>query len=642
MNYFTVLTNIGAAKIAAATAENSTIDLTHIAIGDGDGTVPTPNIAQTALVKEVFRTALSELKVDENNANHIIARSVVPADEGNFWIREIGVFDEDGDLIAVGNYPETYKSILTQGAAKEVDLNVVFEVANADVVDLVIDPSIVMASQAWTKSEISKIKTISLITANCLLGGVINATQNDVSRMHDMFSDSSSVATWFFDTTADEESNTYDATASNVSFENGNAIFNGTSSKIEFLANQSEFNSLMVGRTSWTWGGRIKCDGEARIFDTGGWWSHLAVHSDGTVYAAMYDVLGSATARSNQRINDGKFHDVYATWDTTKENGVVKIYIDGVETTYSIQTGHTQALTSMNNNNLPPKAGANHNYSEYFPMELTEARWFSKALNAPEIRLLFLGRYLTDVILNSAEVAYSNGKTQGYDLSFESVFQKQLSELTFQEGWNEVIKTKDGTYTVTQDLSILADTSDGSNSNYFSIDTGKYYDKDAQYLENQAPILHVLYTGTRIVEVKTVDDFIGHIENEKKKGLYRFMAKPSGTVAASASAVFSDVEYNEGNMFDPSTGKATIPEDGIYKFHAQSCYPSTGQQWIGIVINVNNVNSSYNNNVSGKSGEQYPVVSTRLEKKFKKGDVVSIYTYLNSGSYSYFSGEKKD
>lgn len=155
MEYFTVLTNIGAQKIAAANAANSTINLSEIAVGDGNGVVPVPDISQEALVNEKFRAPLSELTQDEVNKNHFIARSLVPADNGNFWIREIGVYDVDGDLIAVGNYPETYKSILTDGAAKEVDLIVVFEVANADVVKLEIDPSIVMASQDFVNQKVA-------------------------------------------------------------------------------------------------------------------------------------------------------------------------------------------------------------------------------------------------------------------------------------------------------------------------------------------------------------------------------------------------------------------------------------------------------------------------------------------------------
>lgn len=156
MKYFTVLTNLGAQKIATATANNTTINLTHIAVGDSNGTQTAPTTDQTELINEVFRAALSEKKVDENNLNYIVASSVIPVDEGNFWIREVGVFDEDGDLIAVGNYAETFKSLLTDGVAKEVVLRVIFEVSNTDAIELVIDPTVVMASQEFVNNEMAK------------------------------------------------------------------------------------------------------------------------------------------------------------------------------------------------------------------------------------------------------------------------------------------------------------------------------------------------------------------------------------------------------------------------------------------------------------------------------------------------------
>lgn len=194
MDYFTLLTNLGAQKIAAATAANTTIDLTEIAIGDGSGTVPIPNITQAELVNEVFRTALSELKVDENNTNQIIARAVIPASEGNFWVREVGIFDADGDLIAVGNYPETYKSILAQGAAKEIDLRVVFEVANTEVVQLVIDPSIVMASQEYVDAKATGFK-------NLIINGCKRVNQKGASSLTQV-TNAYNYDRWYYDGTS--------------------------------------------------------------------------------------------------------------------------------------------------------------------------------------------------------------------------------------------------------------------------------------------------------------------------------------------------------------------------------------------------------------------------------------------------------
>lgn len=154
MEYFTLLTDIGAQKIASSIANNTDIEITHIALGDGNGTIQTPNAEQTALVNEVHKRQINELNIDENIDNHIIARAILPSDVGNFWIREVGIYDKDNDLIAVGNYPETYKSILSNGISKEVDLKVIFKVTNANEINLVIDPTIVMASQEFVLKQI--------------------------------------------------------------------------------------------------------------------------------------------------------------------------------------------------------------------------------------------------------------------------------------------------------------------------------------------------------------------------------------------------------------------------------------------------------------------------------------------------------
>ncbi len=154
MQYLTLLTQLGASKIATATANNTTINLTQIAIGDGNGTVPMPNATQTALVNEVYRANLNDLKVDENNANWVVAVGYIPSTEGNFWVREVGIYDADGDLIAVGNYPETFKPMMADNVAKDIYIKMIFEISSADAVTLEVDPSIVMASREYVSQEL--------------------------------------------------------------------------------------------------------------------------------------------------------------------------------------------------------------------------------------------------------------------------------------------------------------------------------------------------------------------------------------------------------------------------------------------------------------------------------------------------------
>uniref|UniRef100_UPI0040478F78 phage tail protein n=1 Tax=Aliarcobacter sp. TaxID=2321116 RepID=UPI0040478F78 len=147
MEYFTLITSIGASKIALATANNTTLALTHIAVGDGAGNIAMPDASRTALVNETYRASLTDLTVDENNTNWVVAVGYIPSNEGNFWVREVGIFDVDGDLIAIGNYPETFKPVTADGVAKDLYMKVIFEVSSLESITLQVDPSLVMASR---------------------------------------------------------------------------------------------------------------------------------------------------------------------------------------------------------------------------------------------------------------------------------------------------------------------------------------------------------------------------------------------------------------------------------------------------------------------------------------------------------------
>lgn len=116
--FYTLLTDIGAAKLASAAALGVPLKITHMAVGDGGGVLPTPDAKQTALVNEKRRAALNMLYIDPQNSSQIIAEQVIPENEGGWWIREVGLFDESGALIAVGNCPESYKPQLAEGSGR--------------------------------------------------------------------------------------------------------------------------------------------------------------------------------------------------------------------------------------------------------------------------------------------------------------------------------------------------------------------------------------------------------------------------------------------------------------------------------------------------------------------------------------------
>jgi phage-related tail fiber protein len=152
MAFYTKLTNIGLAKIASAIALGEQIEIIEMALGDGNGAITTPTPAQTALVNEVYRGDLNQLIVSETNEFHVVAELIVPTTEGGWTIREVGLYDADGDLIAVGNFPETEKPEPADGTLRDMIVRTIIEVSNSSVITLIIDPYSVTATHAWVSS----------------------------------------------------------------------------------------------------------------------------------------------------------------------------------------------------------------------------------------------------------------------------------------------------------------------------------------------------------------------------------------------------------------------------------------------------------------------------------------------------------
>ncbi|EHN5861162.1 tail fiber protein [Escherichia coli] len=154
--FYTLLTDIGAAKLASAAALGVPLKITHMAVGDGGGTLPTPGAKQTALVNEKLRAALNMLYIDPQNSSQIIAEQVIPENEGGWWIREVGLFDESGALIAVGNCPESYKPQLAEGSGRTQTVRMVLITSSTDNIILKIDPAVVLATRKYVDDKISE------------------------------------------------------------------------------------------------------------------------------------------------------------------------------------------------------------------------------------------------------------------------------------------------------------------------------------------------------------------------------------------------------------------------------------------------------------------------------------------------------
>ncbi|EJZ2371894.1 phage tail protein [Escherichia coli] len=153
----TVITNTGAKKLAQAAApDGKPVRLTHMAVGDGGGTLPTPDSKQTRLVHEVWRHTVNRVILDATHQNRIIAELVIPPETGGFWIREIGVFDEHGDLIAVGNTAESYKPAVAEGSGRAQTFRTILTVSSTATVALTVDNTMVMATVDYVDDKLKE------------------------------------------------------------------------------------------------------------------------------------------------------------------------------------------------------------------------------------------------------------------------------------------------------------------------------------------------------------------------------------------------------------------------------------------------------------------------------------------------------
>ncbi|EEV6174799.1 phage tail protein, partial [Escherichia coli] len=153
----TIITDTGAKKLAQAAApDGNPVRLTHMAVGDGGGTLPTPDSKQTRLVHEVWRHTVNRVILDATHQNRIIAELVIPPETGGFWIREIGVFDEHGDLIAVGNTAESYKPTVAEGSGRAQTFRTILTISSTATVALTVDNTMVMATVDYVNDKLKE------------------------------------------------------------------------------------------------------------------------------------------------------------------------------------------------------------------------------------------------------------------------------------------------------------------------------------------------------------------------------------------------------------------------------------------------------------------------------------------------------
>ncbi|MGH8425223.1 MAG: phage tail protein, partial [Pseudomonas fluorescens] len=178
--FFAILTKVGEAKQANADALGIPWKITEMGLGDANGTDPIPDRLQTKLINEWRRRPLNQLRVDPVNPAVIIAEQIIPADEGGRWIREIGLYDVDGDLVAVANCAPSFKPLLSQGSGRTQVVRMNFIVSSSGNITLKIDPAVVLATREYVDLRImeelykldSKQSVRVATTANIALAGL--------------------------------------------------------------------------------------------------------------------------------------------------------------------------------------------------------------------------------------------------------------------------------------------------------------------------------------------------------------------------------------------------------------------------------------------------------------------------------------
>lgn len=160
--FYTILTQVGRASIANASALGNKVNFTHFALGDGNGSYYNPTESQEGLKNEVWRGQINNIVINKENPNWIILETIIPADQGGFMIREAGVFDDKGNLLAIGKYPETYKPAIVDGSAKDLYVRMILEVVNTSVVTMKVDPTVILATKKDIEILENKINNIKV------------------------------------------------------------------------------------------------------------------------------------------------------------------------------------------------------------------------------------------------------------------------------------------------------------------------------------------------------------------------------------------------------------------------------------------------------------------------------------------------
>jgi phage-related tail fiber protein len=215
--FYTILTNTGKAKIANATALGDKVNFTTLKAGDSNGNYYNPTETQEDLIHEVWQGNINSITTDPDNPNWIVVEVIIPSSVGGFIIREVGIFDDAGDMLAIGKYPETYKPQVADGSTKDITIRMILEVSNSASVTLKVDPTVTLATKTDFYNLAGSGRTTETVKGNADVISKIGQQVNNIK---------------FFSQPDTPDSESIDSSKTNIWFDTANnliKIWNGTS-----------------------------------------------------------------------------------------------------------------------------------------------------------------------------------------------------------------------------------------------------------------------------------------------------------------------------------------------------------------------------------------------------------------------------
>jgi hypothetical protein len=178
--YKAIFTTLGLQRLAEAQASGVPLVFTEVAVGDGGGAEITPIASMTALVNERARVDVNLVEIHPDAPNTVRVEGLIPAATGGFFIREAGLFNGAGELIAIASYPPIYKPELADGVSVDEYIRILLVYENLeDAIELSADLSVVIATRPYVDARDDELDTRIAVLESFALGNFGDGSDGD-------------------------------------------------------------------------------------------------------------------------------------------------------------------------------------------------------------------------------------------------------------------------------------------------------------------------------------------------------------------------------------------------------------------------------------------------------------------------------